>query len=68
MADLHYYVCDNCGCLVTVTDGPIPEGEQWNCDECGSERAWEFTDKQAAYDHGAHIQRGTASGVFRQLT
>lgn len=62
----YYYICDGCGNVVTITAEPIPEGETWECDKCSGSALWEFTNKQHALDHAAHIQRGVASGLFRR--
>jgi hypothetical protein len=59
----YYYVCDACGTIEHRK--PIPEGATWTCD-CGSERAWEFTNARAAYDHARHIQRLVSSGLIRR--
>jgi rRNA maturation endonuclease Nob1 len=63
----YYYICDGCGNVVTITEAPIPEGQAWQCDECGSEALWEFTDKTNAINHSEHIRRIVQSGLFRRL-
>jgi DNA-directed RNA polymerase subunit RPC12/RpoP len=63
-----YYVCDRCGSLVTIEAAPIPEGEEWECADCGSGAVWEFTNKANALAHGNHIRRGYKSGLFRSAS
>lgn len=65
MANRWYYVCDRCGNLVTIRETPIPEGEDWACDKCGSSAMWEFTNQRAAVEHAHHVKRGYDSKLFR---
>ena len=61
----YYYICDRCGNLVTIEEQPIPEGQDWECDQCHGSAMWEFTDKDKALAHAEHIARGARSGIFR---
>ena len=65
MTQVYYYVCDHCG--LVHHEAAVPEGGEWECADCGSHAAWEFTDKHNAYAHAGHIQRGMASGIFRKV-
>ena len=59
-----YYICDSCGNIVTIEAQPIPEGQNWSCDECGSNALWEFPDKAPALAHAEHIRRIVRSRLF----
>ena len=61
-----YYVCDSCGNIVTITDTPIPEGESWECGECGSSAMWEFPRASAAVAHAEHIRTLVRSGIVKR--
>jgi len=62
----YYYICDRCGNLVTVESEAIPDGQDWECDACGSHALWEFPNKDHALAHGAMIaRRASRSGIFR---
>lgn len=66
----YYYVCDACGNIVTIADQAIPEGESWECDECGGTALWEFTGeagKHHALNHSAHIRDALRTGLFRRV-
>jgi hypothetical protein len=55
MSDLHYYVCDNCGHIADISEGPHPANELWACADCESTALWEFTDKEKARTHAFRI-------------
>lgn len=61
-----YYICDACGSIVTITAEPIPEGDVWECADCGSSAMWEFTNETNAMQHSRHIQRLVRSGLIRR--
>lgn len=65
---LFYYVCDRCGDILTITEGAIPADESWTCENCGSQTAWQFTDKDHARDHSAHIRDAARRGTWRDLS
>ena len=53
---LYYYVCDNCGTIADISEGPHdPDGPTWACAECMSEALWEFTDQEKAKVHAFRI-------------
>lgn len=58
-----YYVCDRCGVIYNAQVA-VAEGDAWECDSCGSNAAWEFTNGNSARAHAAHIQLGLQSGIF----
>lgn len=66
VAKAWYYICDHCGSIITITAAPIPEGEEWECDDCGSTAIWEFDNQENAMQHSRHIERMAASGLFRR--
>jgi len=63
-----YYICDACGSIVTIEDEQIPEGQAWECSDCGSNALWEFTNQENALQHSRHIQRLVRSGIMRRAT
>lgn len=67
MPERWYYVCDSCGTMY-VQDAQVPEhpDSDWECDDCGSNAAWEFTDRRNAEGHSEHIKRLVSSGLVRR--
>jgi DNA-directed RNA polymerase subunit RPC12/RpoP len=63
-----YYICDHCGNVVTIEASPIPEGQSWECADCGSSALWEFESKENALQHSRHIQRLVKSALFRRVS
>jgi hypothetical protein len=63
---LWYYICDHCGNLVTIEAAPIPEDQEWACDECEGSALWEFTNQAHAMQHARHIQAAVRTGLFRE--
>jgi hypothetical protein len=55
VAKAYYYVCDNCGSMVDISDEPHPADETWYCDDCDSTALWEFTNPINASLHARRI-------------
>ncbi len=68
MSETYYYICDGCGNIANITEGePLPEDEEWACDECGSSALWEFTSKRNAMIQSNRIRAIHNSGLFRRV-